>query len=346
METEKGTSKKEASLGIFEKYLTLWIIICIAAGLLIGKFLPEFGQFMDSLKFRQLSIPIGVLLFFMMYPTVLGIRFSDIKKAAKRPKPLLVTLIANWVIAPPLMTLYANVVLAGNQQYIAGVILLGLSPCTAMVMWWMFLAKGDMAQGLINTSINALFMLFLYAPLAALYLGVSSIPVPWDLIAVSVLVFIATPVAAGAISRKHMIRRKGEEWFENKYRPAIGKVSIIALLTTLVVLFSFVGQTILNNPLLVAYLAAPNLMHYATMIAWTYFLGYFAGWTYETSIDTTIIGSSSHFEVAIAVATTLYGINSGAALATVIGPLMEVPLMLLLVKLGLRTRKYFPRKKH
>jgi len=346
METEKGTSKKEASLGIFEKYLTLWIIICIAAGLLIGKFLPEFGQFMDSLKFRQLSIPIGVLLFFMMYPTVLGIRFSDIKKAAKRPRPLLVTLIANWVIAPPLMTLYANVVLAGNQQYIAGVILLGLSPCTAMVMWWMFLAKGDMAQGLINTSINALFMLFLYAPLAALYLGVSSIPVPWDLIAVSVLVFIATPVAAGAISRKHMIRRKGEEWFENKYRPAIGKVSIIALLTTLVVLFSFVGQTILNNPLLVAYLAAPNLMHYATMIAWTYFLGYFAGWTYETSIDTTIIGSSSHFEVAIAVATTLYGINSGAALATVIGPLMEVPLMLLLVKLGLRTRKYFPRKKH
>lgn len=345
METEKGTSKKGASLGIFEKYLTLWIIICIAAGLLIGKFLPEFGQFMDSLKFRQLSIPIGVLLFFMMYPTVLGIRFSDIKKAAKRPKPLLVTLIANWVIAPPLMTLYANVVLAGNQQYIAGVILLGLSPCTAMVMWWMFLAKGDMAQGLINTSINALFMLFLYAPLAALYLGVSSIPVPWDLIAVSVLVFIATPVAAGAISRKHMIRRKGEEWFENKYRPAIGKVSIIALLTTLIVLFSFVGQTILNNPLLVAYLAAPNLMHYATMIAWTYLLGYFAGWTYETAIDTTIIGSSSHFEVAIAVATTLYGINSGAALATVIGPLMEVPLMLSLVKLGLRTRKYFPRKK-
>ena len=301
---------------------------------------------MDSLKVRQLSIPIGVLLFFMMYPTVLGIRFSDIKKAAKRPKPLLVTLIANWVIAPPLMTLYANMVLAGNQQYIAGVILLGLSPCTAMVMWWMFLAKGDMAQGLINTSINALLMLLLYAPLAALYLGVSSIPVPWDLIAVSVLVFIAIPVAAGAISRKHMIRRKGEEWFENKYRPAIGKVSIIALLTTLIVLFSFEGQTILSNPLLVAYLAAPNLMHYATMIAWTYLLGYFAGWAYETAIDTTIIGSSSHFEVAIAVATTLYGIGSGAALATVIGPLMEVPLMLSLVKIGLRTRKYFPRKKH
>lgn len=304
-------TKKQVKLGLFEKYLTLWIVICIVAGLLVGRFLPEFGRFVDALKFRQLSIPIGVLLFFMMYPTVLGIRFSDIRKAATRPKPLLVTLIANWVIAPPLMTLLVNFILAGNPQYIAGVILLGLSPCTAMVMWWMFLAKGDMAQGLINTSINALLMLFLYAPLAGLYLGVSSIPVPWDLIAISVLVFIAIPVAAGAASRKLMIERKGEKWFENRYRPITGKISIIALLTTLIVLFSFEGQTILNNPLLVAFLATPNLIHYAIMITWTYLLGYLAGWAYETVIDTTIIGSSSHFEVAIAMAATLYGIGSG-----------------------------------
>jgi len=344
MSNQQTPAKRDETLGVFEKYLTVWIAICIVVGLLVGRFLPEFGQFIDSLKFRQLSIPIGILLFFMMYPTVLGIRFSDIRKAAKRPKPLLVTIVANWVIAPPLMTLLANLVLAGNPQYIAGVILLGLSPCTAMVMWWMFLAKGDMAQGLINTSINALLMLLLYAPLAALYLGISAIPVPWDLIAMSVLVFIALPVAAGAISRKLMMEQKGEAWFENKYRPAIGKVSIIALLTTLIVLFSFEGQTIINDPLLVAQLAAPNLMHYAIMITWTYLLGYFAGWAYETAIDTTLIGSSSHFEVAIAVATTLYGIGSGAALATVIGPLMEVPLMLSVVKLGLHTRKYFPRK--
>jgi len=340
----QASAKREANLGIFEKYLTLWIAICMVAGLLIGKFLPQFGQLMNSLKFRELSIPIGILLFFMMYPTVVGIRFSDIKQAAKRPKPLLVTIIANWVIAPPLMTLYANLILTDPFQK-AGIILLGLSPCTAMVMWWMFLAKGDMAQGLINTTINALLMLFLYAPLAALYLSVSSIPVPWDLIAVSVLVFIALPVASGAISRKYILERKGEEWFENTYRPIVGKISIVALLTTLIVLFSFEGEIILNNPLLVAYLAAPNLMHYATMITWTYLLGYFAGWAYETVIDTTLIGSSSHFEVAIAVATTLYPITSGAPLATVIGPLMEVPLMLSLVKLGLYTRKYFPRKK-
>jgi len=344
--TPKETfAKRETSLGVFEKYLTLWIIICIVTGLLVGRFLPQFGQFMDSLKFRQLSIPIGILLFFMMYPTVVGIRFSDIRNAATRPKPLLVTIIANWLIAPPLMTLYANMMLI-DPLHKAGVILLGLSPCTAMVMWWMFLAKGDMAQGLINTAINALLMLFLYAPLAALYLGVSSIPVPWDLIAISVLVFIALPVASGAISRKLIMEKKGEEWFNNTYIPIVGKISIIALLTTLIVLFSFEGEIILNNPVLVAYLAAPNLMHYATMIAWTYPLGYFAGWAYETAIDTTLIGSSSHYEVAIAVATTLYGIGSGAALATVIGPLMEVPLMLSLVKLGLYTRKHFPRRKH
>ncbi len=345
MTEEQAYVKHEASLGLFEKYLTLWIATCIIVGLLIGRFLPQFGQFMDSLKFNKLSIPIGILLFFMMYPTVVGIRFSDIKKAAQNPKPLLVTIIANWVVAPIIMTVYANVILAGNPQYIAGVILLGLSPCTAMVMWWMFLAKGDMAQGLINTAINALLMLALYAPLAALYLGVSSIPVPWDLIATSVLIFIALPVTAGAISRKVILDKRGEGWFNNTYIPILGKISIIALLTTLIVLFSFEGEVILNNPLLVAYLAAPNLLHYATMIAWTYSLGYFVGWKYETVIDTTLIGSSSHFEVAIAVATTLYGIGSGAALATVIGPLMEVPLMLSLVKLGLRTRKYFPRKK-
>jgi len=302
---------------------------------------------MDSLKYEQLSIPIGVLLFFMMYPTVVGIRFSDIKKAAKRPQPLLVTIIANWVIAPPLMTLLANLMLTDPMQR-AGIILLGMSPCTAMVMWWMFLAKGDMAQGLINTAVNALLMLLLYAPMSAFYLGVSSIPVPWNLIAISVLVFIALPVAAGAISRRLILGKKGEQWFASKYIPTVGKVSIVALLTTLIVLFSFEGEVILNNPLLVGYLAAPNLVHYAIMITWTYLLGYFLGWAYETAIDTTLIGSSSHFEVAIAVATTLYGIggvSGGAALATVIGPLMEVPLMLSVVKLGLRTSHYFPRKK-
>jgi len=341
-ESDNLTEGKKVSLGLFEKYLTLWIAICIIVGLLIGRFFPVFGQYLDSLKFRQLSIPIGICLFFMMYPTVVGIAFSDVKKAARKPKPMLLTIIANWAIAPPIMTLYANLLL-DDPMYRAGVVLLGMSPCTAMVMWWMMLAKGDLAQGLINTTINALLMVILYAPLSAFYLGISGIPVPWDLIALSVIIFIALPVSLGAISRKLLIGRKGKEWFQNTYLELVRKISIIALLMTLIVMFSFQGNIILSDPLLVAYLAAPNLLHYVTMIVITYSVSWLSNWDYPTSIDTTLIGSSSHFEVAIAVATTLYGINSGAALATVIGPLMEVPLMLSLVKIGLRTRGYFPR---
>jgi len=338
------SKKTEVPLGVFEKYLTLWIAVCIVAGLLLGKFSPAFGLFLDSLKIGNLSIPIGICLFFMMYPTVVGIRFSDVKKAVKKPKPLLLTLVANWLIAPPIMTLYANLILTDPLQK-AGVILLGLSPCTAMVMWWIMLAKGDLAQGLVNTAINALLMVVLYAPQAAFYLGVSNVPVPWDLIAYSVLFFIALPVFLGALSRKVLMNRKGEKWFNDIYLELVRRISIIALLLTLVVLFSFQGEIILNQPFLVALLAAPNLLHYITMIAITYSVSWLSNWTYETSIVSTLIGSSSHFEVAIAVATTLFGIGSGAALATVVGPLMEVPLMLSLVKFGLWTRKYFPRQK-
>ena len=333
----------EKKLGFLEKYLTVWIALCIVIGLLLGRFAPGFGEYLDSLKFAQISIPIGVCLFFMMYPTVLGIDFMDVKKAAKNPRPIMFTVFANWIIAPALMTLLANVFLVGHPDYIAGVILLGLSPCTAMVMWWMLLAKGDMAQGLINTSVNAVLMILLYAPMAAFYLGVSGIPVPWDLIALSVLFFILVPVAAGALTRKVLIPMKGKEWFDGVYREGMGKVSFIALLVTLIVLFSLQGNIILSDPLLVLFIAVPNLIHYATMITWTYLTGWYLGWDYPTCIDCTLIGSSSHFEVAIAVAATLYGIGSGAALATVIGPLFEVPLMLSLVRLGLLTRKHFPR---
>ena len=336
--------KETRRLGLFEKYLTLWIAICIIIGLLLGRFLPALGQYLDSLKVAQLSVPIGISLFFMMYPTVVGIAFSDVKKAMRKPKPMLLTIIANWAIAPVIMTLYANLILQGNPQYIAGVILLGMAPCTAMVMWWILLAKGDLAQGLINTTVNALLMLILYAPYSAFFLGVSGIPVPWDLIVLSVIVFIALPVSLGAVSRKLLIGRKGKEWFDSTYLGLVRKISIIALLLTLIILFSFQGEIILSDPLLVAYLAAPNLLHYVTMIALTYSVSWLSNWNYETSIDTTLIGSSSHFEVAIAVAATLYGLNSGAALATVIGPLIEVPLMLAIVKFGLKTKRYFPRK--
>ncbi|HJX23145.1 MAG TPA: ACR3 family arsenite efflux transporter [Candidatus Bathyarchaeia archaeon] len=334
---------EEASLGVFEKYLTLWIAICIAIGLILGRFLPQLGQYLDKLKFGQISIPIGILLFLMMYPTVIGISFGDVKKATKFPKPMLITIIANWAIAPPLMFLLANFFLKGNPQFIAGALLLGISPCTAMVMWWIKLAKGDLGQGLVNTAINALLMVALYGVEAAFYLGRSDIPVPWELIAWSVILFIAVPVSLAALTRRIVLPRKGVEWFKARFQPALGKISIVALLTTLIVLFSLEGNTILAEPLIVALIAVPLLVHYAMMIAITYGATWFAGLDYRSSAPSILIGSSSHFEVAIAVATTLFGIGSGAALATVIGPLMEVPLMLTLVKFLWRTRNKFPR---
>lgn len=338
-------TEEKVKLGLFEKYLTLWIAICIVTGLLLGRFLPTFGQYLNSLKIGQLSIPIGVCLFLMMYPTVVQIRFGDVVKATKNSKPLLLTIVANWVINPPLATLLANIILPGHPEFIAGIILLGISPCTAMVMWWIMLARGDLGQGLVNTAINALLMVFLYAPLAAFYLGVSAIPVPWDLIALSVLFFIVIPVVAASISRWAVINHRGQKWFDGKYVPFWSKVSIIALLTTLIVMFSLEGEIIINNPLTVALIAVPLLLGYIIMVSLTYGISWLANWSYESSICNMLIGSSSHFEVAIAVATTLFGIGSGAALATVIGPLMEVPLMLSLVKFGLKTRRHFPRFK-
>ena len=340
-----SNKSEEVSLGLFEKYLTLWIAICIVVGLLLGRFLPQFGQYLDSLKFGQISIPIGICLFLMMYPTVVGISFSDVKKATKFPKPMLITIIANWVIAPPLMALYANFFLRGNPQFIAGAILLGISPCTAMVLWWIKMAKGDLGQGLVNTAINALLMVALYGAEAAFYLGVSSIPVPWDLIAWSVILFIAVPVSFAVLSRRILLRQKGEEWFTNRFQVVLGKISIISLLTTLIVMFSLKGELILVEPLTVALIAVPLLVHYVSMIAITYGASYFTNLDYRSATPSVLIGSSSHFEVAIAVATTLFGLGSGAALATVIGPLMEVPLMISLTKFLWRTRGKFPRKK-
>ncbi len=336
---------EKVSLGLFEKYLTLWISICIVVGLLLGRFLPQVGQYLDSLKFGQISIPIGILLFLMMYPTVVGISFSDVKKATTFPKPMLITIIANWAIAPLLMTLYANFLLRGNPQFIAGTILLGISPCTAMVLWWIKLAKGDLGQGLVNTAINALLMIALYGTEAAFYLGVSSIPVPWDLIAWSVVLFIAVPVSLAAFSRRVLLRRKGEEWVANRFMVALGKTSVVALLTTLIVMFSLKGDIILTQPLEVALIAFPLLVHYVSMIAITYGTSWLANLDYRSMAPTVLIGSSSHFEVAIAVATTLFGLGSGAALATVIGPLMEVPLMVSLTKFLWRTKGNFPRKR-
>ena len=336
----------EAKLGIFEKYLTVWIGVCIIIGLLLGNFVPAMVTLLNSITIAELGylpIPIGIFLFLMMYPTVAAIEFGEIKKAAKTPKPVILTLIANWVIAPPLMVLLTRVFLSNYPEFAAGAILLGVAPCTAMVLFWTMFAKGNVAQGLVITAINALSIIILYSPTAAFYLGISGIQVPIYLIAIDVLLFVGLPVGLGLLLRRELTKRRGQEWYNKTYLEAMHKLATVALLGTLIILFSYKGQAILEQPLLVGLIAVPLIIHYFVMVTLLFGSTWLAKWKYEMAVTSTLIGSSSHFEIAITVAITVFGLNHGAALATVIGPLLEVPIMVTFSKIALRTRHRFPR---
>lgn len=336
----------ESKLDFFEKYLTVWIGLCIVIGLLLGKFVPAIVTVLSSITIAEigyLPIPIGIFLFLMMYPTVASIEFGEIKKAVKAPKPVIATLIANWVIAPPLMALLARVFLGNYPEYAAGVILLGIAPCTAMVLFWTMFARGNVAQSLVITAINALSIIILYSPTAAFYLGISGIEVPVFLIAIDVLLFVGLPVALGLLLRRELTNRRGQEWYNKKYLEAMHKLATVALLGTLIVLFAYKGQAILEQPLIVGLIAVPLVIHYFIMVGLLFGSTWLAKWKYETSVTSTLIGASSHFEIAITVAITVFGLTHGAALATVIGPLLEVPIMVSFAKVALRMRHRFPR---
>jgi len=339
-------TEHEAKLGFFEKYLTVWIGLCIVIGLLLGKFVPSIVTALNSITVAELGylpIPIGIFLFLMMYPTVSAIEFGEIKKAAKTPKPVILTLIANWAIAPPLMVLLARVFLGNYPEYAAGVILLGIAPCTAMVLFWTMFAKGNVAQSLVITAINALSIIVLYSPSAAFYLGIGGIQVPVYLIALDVLLFVGLPVALGLVLRRELTKRRGQEWYNKTYLEAMHKLATVALLGTLIVLFAYKGQAILDQPLIVGLIATPLVIHYFIMVALLFGSTWLTKWKYEMAVTSTLIGASSHFEIAITVAITVFGLNHGAALATVIGPLLEVPIMVGFSKIALRMRHRFPR---
>jgi arsenite transporter len=348
--SEQPAIKEEAKLGFFEKYLTLWIVVCIIAGILLGSYVPQLVSFLEAVTIAELGympLPIGIFLFLVMYPTVASIKFKDIKKAAKAPKPTILTLIANWVIAPPLMVLLASIFLSNYPEFAHGVILLGIAPCTAMVLFWILFAKGNVAQGLIITAINAVSIVILYAPSAAFWLGVTGINV-FEIItniALSVVLFVGLPIVLGVVLRREFIRRKGEGWYNKTYLGVMNKLAIIGLLGTLIVMFTYEGHTILAQPFIVGLIAIPVFLHEALMLPLLLGICWFAKWDYETSVVSAIIGSSTHFEIAITVAITLFGVGSGAALATVVGPLMEVPVMVGFAKLALRTRHRFPRNR-
>jgi ACR3 family arsenite transporter len=350
--------RSERSLNIFEKYLTLWVFLCIGGGILLGKAAPGFAVKLDSLSVQQVSIPIAICLFFMMYPIMVKIDFSEVVRAAKTPKPVLMTLVINWAIKPFTMYLIATlfigyifrgflpgteIIKTGQEvelwrSYISGTILLGIAPCTAMVLMWSYLARGNDGLTLVMVAINSLTMLFLYAPLGGFLLGVNAMPIPWKTILLSVTIYVGLPLVAGYFSRKLIIGRKGIEWFRERFLHILTPVSITALLATLVLLFSLKGDLILSNPLTIVWIAIPLFIQTVLIFG----LGYFVvsrilKLSYHDAAPASMIGASNHFEVAIATAATLFGLSSGAALATVVGVLIEVPVMLMLVSICRRT---------
>jgi len=392
MPSEKQPLVQTKGLNIFEKYLTLWVILCIVGGIVLGKFAPGLAKTLDGMAIYVnnapvVSIPIAVCLFFMMYPIMVKIDFAEVLKAGKNVKPVGLTLFVNWAIKP--FTMYAialfflgtlfhtfigtdaidlvkmpfgldlpigatygvGKVIETNgikmlevplwRSYLAGCILLGIAPCTAMVLVWGYLAKGNDGHTLVMVAINSLSMLFLYGPLGGFLLGVGKLPVPWQALLLSIAIYVALPLAAGFISRKWIIAHKGLAWFEQKFLHVLTPITIIALLITLVLLFSFKGDTILSNPLTILWIAVPLFLQTCLIFAIGYWLAKILKLSYPDAAPSAMIGASNHFEVAIATATMLFGLSSGAALATVVGVLIEVPVMLMLVKVCLKTQLLF-----
>jgi len=380
---------------VFERYLTVWVFLCIIGGIVLGKIAPGIARKLDGMAINVngapvVSIPIAVCLFFMMYPIMVKIDFASVIKAGKSGKPVFLTLFVNWAIKP--FTMYAIAILflgvlfrgfigadatdlvkmpfgldlpvgathgAGTvimhegvkmlqvplwRSYLAGTILLGIAPCTAMVLVWGYLARGNDGLTLIMVAINSLSMLVLYGPLGGFLLGVGKLPVPWQALVLSIAIYVALPLVAGFLSRRWIIAAKGVAWFNEKFLHVLTPITIIALLITLVLLFSFKGEVILSNPLTILWIAIPLFIQ-TNLIFWIgYILARLLKFRYEDAAPAAMIGASNHFEVAIATATLLFGISSGAALATVVGVLIEVPVMLMLVKICLRTKKWFPEK--
>jgi len=336
-------------LGFFERYLTLWVAICIAVGTFIGSRWPGVADWLDQFTIEQISLPVAVLIWLMIYPMMLQIDFASLKRVGEKKQGLVVTTVTNWLIKP--FTMFAIawffffVVFSRwippelAEEYLAGAILLGAAPCTAMVFVWSYLADGDPAYTLVQVAVNDLIILVAYVPIVTLLLGVGGVQVPWGTLAVSVVLFVVVPLAGGWLTRTLLVKRHGETWFKESFLPKFGPVTIIALLATLVIIFIFQGQIIVENPFDIVLIAIPLAIQTFLIFGIAY------GWSYWWRLDHPIaapagfVGASNFFELAVAVAIALFGLNSGATLTTVVGVLVEVPLMLTLVAIANRTRE-------
>jgi ACR3 family arsenite transporter len=336
------TPKKQ--IGSFEKYLTLWVALCIAGGIVIGNFAGESVAVLSEMELFRVNIPVAILVWLMIYPMMLQVDFSSIKNVGKRPKGLILTLIVNWLIKPFSMAFFAWIFftkiytafitpeLAG--EYIAGAILLGAAPCTAMVFVWSYLTDGDPNYTLVQVSVNDLIILVAFVPIVGLLLGITNVQVPYDTLVSSVLIFVVVPLLAGYLTHKILIRKNGEDWLNNFFLPKFKPVSILALLLTLVLLFAFQGNTITESPLIILLVAVPLIIQTYFIFFITWFGGRRLKLPHAICSPSAMIGASNFFELAVAVAIALFGLQSPAALVTVVGVLVEVPVMLSLVALA------------
>lgn len=350
MKKNKKTDHK-SGLGVFEKYLTLWVAFCIVAGILIGKFMPFIPKILSKLEFANVSIPVAILIWIMIYPMMLKIDFSSIIKAVKEPKGLTVTTVTNWLIKP--FTMYAlaafflKVVFKGliddalATEYVAGAVLLGAAPCTAMVFVWSHLTKGNPAYTVVQVAINDLILLVAFTPIVAFLLGVSKVIVPYDTLILSVVLFVVIPLILGFLSRKLIIKNKGTDYFENMFIKKFDNITVFGLLLTLIIIFSFQGETVINNPYHILLISVPLIVQTVLIFFAAYLWARLWKMNHSIAAPAALIGASNFFELAVAVAISLFGLNSGATLATVVGVLVEVPVMLMLVFIANKTRSWF-----
>ncbi|NLE07768.1 MAG: ACR3 family arsenite efflux transporter [Dehalococcoidales bacterium] len=345
---------EKSGIRFFEKYLTVWVLLCMAAGVLIGQFLPAVPEFLGRFEYANVSVPVAILIWLMIYPMMLKVDFASIVNVGKNPKGLIITWVVNWLIKPFTMfgiaSLFFYVIFKSlipndlADQYLAGAVLLGAAPCTAMVFVWSHLTKGNPAYTLIQVATNDLIILIAFVPIVALLLGVSDISVPWMTLFLSVVLFVVIPLAAGWLSRVLITKRRGIGYFEKTYIPKFGNITVIGLLLTLVIIFSFQGEVIIDNPLHIILIAVPLTIQ--TFLIFFISYGWSKAWklSHDIAAPAGMIGASNFFELAVAVAISVFGLTSAAALATVVGVLVEVPVMLTLVAVANRTRHWFIQK--
>ena len=349
--------KKEQAegIGFFERYLSIWVLLCMAIGVMIGVYLPGIPKLLSRFEYANVSIPVAILIWLMIYPMMLKIDFESIKQVGQNPRGLIVTWVTNWLIKPFTMygiaafflyVVFGNVIPADMaKEYLAGAVLLGAAPCTAMVFVWSNLTKGNPAYTLVQVATNDLIILAAFVPIVAFLLGINDITIPWTTLFLSVVLFVVIPLTAGWLSRRIITKNRGLDYFENTFIAKFNNVTVIGLLLTLIIIFSFQGKTIVDNPINILLIAVPLTIQ--TFLI--FFIAY--GWSklwklpHDVAAPAGMIGASNFFELAVAVAISLFGLQSGATLATVVGVLTEVPVMLTLVKIANNTKKWFPEAK-